>query len=338
MTWLTWRQARAQTLAAFGALAVLAIYLVLLGLAIRDFNDGHIVGCAAANSCEQARHLFEDKYIAQLSLTGALLIGVPGAIGVFWGAPLITRELETGTHRLVWNQSVTRTHWLAVKLGFLALLSVILVGLFSFLLTWAAEPFDRLVGSRFSPMTFDSRDVAPLGYALFGFALGTTLGMLIRRTLPAMSLTLVVFIAAMIVMPFAIRPHLMTPLHKSVAFTQSVAERINGLGSNADPAEGDKAPMSVSGYSQPGDWMLSSDFTPLLRADGSSFTMGDGEVCMTGDFRKDIACLAEQNLHFNVTYHPAHRYWPFQWIETAAFTVLALAMAAFCFWRIPRVS
>jgi hypothetical protein len=338
MTWLTWRQARAQTLAGFGGLAVLAIYLVILGLAIRNFYDGRIVGCQAAGNCSQAETLFEEKYLTQVTLIGALLIAVPAVIGIFWGAPLITRELETGTHRLVWNQSVTRTRWLAVKLGLLTLLALLLTGLFSLLLSWAAAPFDRVIGSRFSAFTFDSRDVVPLGYAVFGFILGTTIGLLIRRTLPAMALTAAVFTAAMIVMPFAVRPHLMTPQTTSVAFTRDVAQRVNGLGSNSGPSEGDSAPVGVSGgYSRPGAWILSSSFAPLLKADGSAFTRGDMKACFSGDFTKDMSCLTQQNVHFEVTYHPASRYWPFQWIETSIFAGLALLMAGFCFWRIPRL-
>jgi ABC-type transport system involved in multi-copper enzyme maturation permease subunit len=338
MIWLTWRQARTQTLAAFAAFALLAIYLVFLGHGIHDFYDGRIVGCTG-EACAQAAELFEEKYFDQITLAGVLLIAVPGALGVFWGAPLITRELEAGTHRLVWNQSVTRTRWLTVKLGLQALFSLILTGLFSVLLTWAADPFDTVVGSRFSALTFDSRDLAPLGYALFGFALGTTVGLLVRRTLPAMALTLAVFATAMIVMPLAIRPHLMSPVTTSVAFTTEVSENIHGIGSNADRGvpEG-QAPMGIfDGYTRPGAWMLSSKFSPLLKPDGTTFTMADNKPCMTGDFRKDMACLAKQNLHFEATYHPASRYWPFQLIETATFALLAALLVAFAFRRLPRM-
>ena len=339
MIWLTWRQARAQTLAAGAALVVVAIYLVFIGLGIRDFYDTNIVGCTG-DACSQAEELFGEKYLDSVTLIGALLIAVPGMIGVFWGAPLITRELEAGTHRLVWNQSVTRTRWLAVKFGLLALFSLILTGLFSLLLTWAAEPFDKVVGSRFSSLTFDSRDLVPLSYAVFGFVLGTTVGLLIRRTLPAMALTLAVFAAAMIVMPLAVRPHLMSPLTKSVAFTSEVAEKIHGLGSHSDGNGEPEAQTPVGifdGYNIPGAWILSSEFTPLIKADGSSFTRADMKTCETGEFRKDIACLAAQNVHFDLTYHPASRYWPFQWIEAAIFLTLALLMAAFSFWRLPRL-
>ncbi|MET8571734.1 hypothetical protein [Streptomyces sp. NPDC004783] len=49
--------------------------------------------------------------------TGLLVVlTVPAVIGMFWGTPPISRELETRTHYLAWNQGVTRTRWLVTKL------------------------------------------------------------------------------------------------------------------------------------------------------------------------------------------------------------------------------
>ena len=64
---------------------------------------------------------------------------------MFWGAPLVARELETGTFRLAWTQSVTRTRWLAVKLALVGLASMAVAGLLSLILTWWSSPID---GSR----------------------------------------------------------------------------------------------------------------------------------------------------------------------------------------------
>jgi len=200
------------------------------------------------NSCQTATSLFRDKYQGPVDLTGAFLLAVPALIGIFWGAPLITRELETGTHKLVWNQSVTRTRWLATKLIVIALISVALTAALSFVLTWAVDPVDKLIGSRFSAMTFDSRDIVPLAYAVFAFALGTTIGMLIRRTLPAMAVTLAVFAVVQIVTPNLVRPHLMSPITTNVAFTKAVAQSIDGIGSKGGPETGDSAPVGVTGY------------------------------------------------------------------------------------------
>jgi ABC-type transport system involved in multi-copper enzyme maturation permease subunit len=338
MLWLTWRQFRLQTQITLAALAALSIYLILQGRGIHDFYDTQIVGCQG-DACSNARILFQDKYQAPVALVGALLLGIPAIIGVFWGAPLIARELETGTQRLVWNQSVTRTHWLAVKLALIALFSLAVTGLLSLLLSWAAQPFDKIFGSRFAAMTFDSRDIAPLGYAVFAFVLGTTIGLLIRRTLPAMALTLAIFAAAQIVMPTVIRPHLMSPITASEALTAESIERANGFGfSSEDGDGGGSTPMSLFGYTKPGAWVISSTRLPILKADGSAYTQDDNKACFTGDPRKDFECLAAKNLHFDLTYHPASRYWTFQWIETAIFLALALALAGLCFWRLPRAA
>ena len=54
---------------------------------------------------------------------------------MFWGAPLIARELEAGTHRLAWNQSVTRTRWLAIKLAIVGAATAAVAGLLSWAVT-----------------------------------------------------------------------------------------------------------------------------------------------------------------------------------------------------------
>ena len=112
---------------------------------------------------------------------------------MFSGAPLAARELETGTFRLAWTQGVTRTRWLAAKL---AIAGIAAAELFSLMVNWWASPIHKAM-SRYNPFTPDSfhTGVAPAGYAAFAFALGVTAGLFIRRTLPAMAVTLAVFTA-----------------------------------------------------------------------------------------------------------------------------------------------
>lgn len=330
MIWLTWRQFRGQALTALAALAVLAIYLVLLGLAIRNSYDVNVIDCEIINSCSvsDAKDELERQYGTLLQLSGALLIVVPAIIGTFWGAPLITRELETGTHRLVWNQSVTRTRWLAVKLAFVALASVALTGALSLLLTWAASPYDKLLDDRFAALTFPARNIAPLGYAVFAFVLGTTIGLIARRTLPAMAITLAIFTAVQILTPAVIRPHLQPPITETMPFTPAAVTEHDGRINLRDS-------VHIEGYTIPGAWVLSSS-TQVLDATGDPITGEQLEGCVTGNEAKDMACIAERNLHFTVSYQPANRYWTFQWLELAAFLALAALLAGFGFWRIPR--
>ena len=58
-----------------------------------------------------------------------VVVVVPALIRLFWGAPLVSRELETGAFRLAWTQSVTRTRWLAVKLAAAGLAAMAVAGL-----------------------------------------------------------------------------------------------------------------------------------------------------------------------------------------------------------------
>ena len=136
------------------------------------------------------------QYAWLQDLNVRVLLVVPALIGTFWGAPLIARELETGTFRLAWTQSVSRSRWLVTKVALVGAASLILTGLLSLVVTWWFGPIDAMNADRFSPLVFDVRGLVPVAYAVFGFALGVALGCALRRTVPAMAATLIVFVAA----------------------------------------------------------------------------------------------------------------------------------------------
>ncbi|MCX5343577.1 ABC transporter permease subunit [Streptomyces atratus] len=325
MIWLTWRQFRVQVLVGLGALMLLAIYLLVLGNQIHGAYDDTLTRCAGRDSCSSQLGTFADKYSLQLDLFGYLLLAVPGAIGIFWGAPLITRELESGTHRLAWNQSVTRRQWLAAKLGLGGLLGVVVAGLFSLVLTWASGPVDAVLNNRFEPVLFSSRNIAPLGYAAFAFVLGTTLGLFIRRTVPTMGVTLVALVVLQIVMPTVVRPHYVTPVRTSVPLTAELVSRLTKIGTYGE----------IGGLRVPGGpWVVKT--SPML--DSAGREVGHTEWfqdCMNNHSMADLpTCLAEGNIHVDVSEQPADRYWTFQRYETGIFAVLAALVAGLCFWRI----
>ena len=206
---LTWRQFRTQATVAFGALAVIAVVLAITGPQLVHLYYTSVVPCQAQGDCSLATTAFvgRDKLLQGL---GLVLVVVPGIIGVFWGAPLMARELETGTYKLAWTQSVPRRRWLAVKLGLVGLSSVAVAGLLSLMVTWWSSPIDRVNADPFT--VFDQRGIVPFGYAAFAFALGVTAGMLLRRTVPAMIATLVVFAGIRLAVTNWIRPYLLAPL------------------------------------------------------------------------------------------------------------------------------
>jgi hypothetical protein len=344
MTWLTWRQFRAQAVTATAALAAFAILLAVTGPHLAgEYAASGITGCKPASCADLAA-----GFLAQLSGAGTYplldLLGVmvillaPAIIGLFWGAPLIARELEAGTSALAWNQSVTRGRWLAVKLLVVGLAAMAVTEGLSLMLAWWAAPIGRAVGqlgslhfalpgefgfvlSRFSPLTFASQGITPLGYAAFGFALGVAAGVLIRRTVPAMAVTLAIFAALQIAMPLWIRPHLF-PAERTVV---SVAS-LDSL-----------RPQNLPG--QPGAWLLSSQ---TIDAAGQPVTAAPA-ACPAPPVSKGgngeapyLDCLASHGIREAFSYQPASRYWAFQGTETAIYLVVALALAGYCFWPLNR--
>ena len=211
-----WLQARVQVIGALAALIVIAVILALTGPNLVHLYDTTVATCTANHDCSTATVSF-------LNSDGALQIGgdflvlfVPALIGMFWGAPLVAREFEAGTFRLAWTQGVTRRRWTASKLGAGLLVSVLVTGLLSFMVTWWSSLPDQVRGERFEVLTFGVRDVVPIGYAAFAFSLGFACGLVLRRTLPAMASALVGFAGVRLAVDSWVRPNLIAPLHMTM--------------------------------------------------------------------------------------------------------------------------
>lgn len=333
MIWMSWRQFRPQALVGAIALVPLAAYLIITSVDIRRAHDRYQAQCASLGNCAEAMLQFQNDFRTRLLLLAILLAAIPGVLGVFWGAPMVARELETGTYRLVWNQSVTRRRWLVVKLLFVGFAAMAVAALVSALLTWASSPVDAIAQDRFGALVFDARNIAPVAYAAFAFILGTVIGLFVRRTIPAMALTMLVFAIVQFAVPAFARPHLMTPETVTKPMTLQAFGEVRGFGD--DP--------TVRGLSIPGAWVTST--SALLTADGTPLDTVTYRQCLTdpsADAAADpgiggtVACLADLNLHVEVTYHPNDQYWTFQWIESAFYLVLGGLLTALGLWRIQR--
>jgi hypothetical protein len=206
-------------------------------------------------------------------------------------------------------------------------------GLLSVMVSWWASPLDRVTGlpagrggtpglDRFAPLLFAARGIAPIGYAAFAFTLGVTIGVLLRRTVPAMAVTLAVFAAVQIVMPLWVRPHFIPPRYAAILFMNTSQ---NGRFIKVGAA-----------FDLPGAWVLANQ---TLTPGGQVFTGPAPAACLsnTAPFSECQAALGRLDLRQQVTYQPASRYWPFQWYETGVFVVLAIALGGLCAWRVRRV-
>jgi ABC-2 family transporter protein len=344
---LTWLQFRTQAVTAAGALAAFAVLLAVTGPHLVSlYAASGIDGCHGPN-CQNLAGSFEAEvqssgiYSALYVIGLGIILLAPAVIGLFWGAPLIARELETGTSALAWNQSVTRTRWLAVKLTVIGLTAMAVTEGVSLMQAWWAAPLGRAAGhgapssplteGRFTQLIFASHGITPLGYGAFAFALGVTAGALIRRTIPAMAVTLAVFIALQIAMPLWIRPHF-APADRTLI----VLSPGNEAGGATGPGGNTLADVATTLPGQPGAWILSSG---PVNAAGQPVSTTPA-ACSASSIETNLpdfdGCLTSQGIREAVSYQPASRYWPFQGTETAIYLALSLSLAGYCFWRLSR--
>jgi hypothetical protein len=338
---LAWLQFRVQAVTAAAALTAFAVLLGATGPHLASlYAASRIAGCHAGTCANAA-----DVFLSRLAATSpypivyvlgiGLILAAPAIIGIFWGAPLIARELETRTFALAWTQSITRTRWLAVKLALTGLAAMAVSEALSLMQAWWADPISKAAGlggsgsvfsrGQLSFVIFATHGITPLGYAAFAFALGTATGALTRRAVPAMAITLAIFAAAQVAMPLWVRPHLIPPdrmIASGPSFVESAAVNLGSLTATVVPGH-------------PGAWILSSG---AINAAAQPVSMIPSS-CVPPPPAKPPSpgpCMASRGIREAITYQPARRYWPFQWIETGIFLALALALAGFCFWRLGR--
>jgi hypothetical protein len=300
MVWITWRQHRSQVLITAGLLATFGLVLLIHGLRNADLAETLRSDPESLERVLGGRFTTIGNVIAWLPLAPAL-------IGLFWGAPVLAKEFERGTHRLVWTQSVSQRRWLAVKLGVLSAV-VVLAGLaFGAMVgAWLAT-FEGTNGTeRFGRVTlFVVTGVVPAAWWLFAFMAGVAAGAVLRRTLPAIAVTLVVVVVPIVYM-----------------FAANV---------RADYATPERVVDPTNTTALPHDALLAR--TEMID--------GDGRVVTADELRAGCAptapCMIERpDIREVIYYHPADRYWRFQWTEAAILVTASLALGALTIRRTAR--
>ena len=348
MLWLSFRQFRTQALVATATLAGLAVVVVIVGSQLlADFHAN--VSACTGSTCGNAANSFVDKYTLMASWLDALVLVVPGLIGIFWGAPLVGRELESGTFRLAWTQSVSRARWTITKLVLLGSGGMAVAGLCSLLVTWWSSPFDFVVGA--GPFAhFDTHGVVPIAYAAFAFAVGVAAGAVIRRTVAAMGAALAVFAVVRVAVVEWVRPHLMAPLTMRSPFTMTDPRRVQ-VGVHLPPGAWVMTQSVVNRAGQAVHGGASGFAVNPLTAVGPAGVNIPGvgscpnlkpAAAQVSDLQEAgglvARCVDQLHLSNVVTYQPASRYWPFQAYESLIFCGLAIAVGAFTVWWVRRLN
>jgi hypothetical protein len=165
-----------------------------------------------------------------------------------------------------------------------------------------------------------------MGYAAFAFALGLAAGVLFKRTLPAMAVTLAGVGFTLLAWPNWVRPHLITPVRQVIRLT---ASDIGGFSTS-----GNNSQMTIyAGVSKPGAWVLNDQ---VINSAGHVFNGPATHTCINGSPQACTASLAALHLNQLVSFEPASRFWPLQGYETGAYVLVAVVLALFCSWWISR--
>jgi hypothetical protein len=327
MAWVTWRQHRATLASVAVFLGALAVLLYLAGRQLRSAHAAAIAACHSASSlaCPPAIIAFNgtNGFLAN----GFILQAVPVLIGAFAGAPVLARELETGTFRYAWTQGFGRWRWAVAKLVPLAFVLAAAAGVFSLLVNWYYQPYFAAGNQNlslteltpFSPGLFDLRGIGFAAWTLAAFAIGALAGMLIRRVVPAIVATLVAYTALAFAAGGWLRQAYMTPV---------VTSNLNLPGSA----------WIISQWWTKGGRFAFAGWPPERLLNRFCPHGPPGPV---GPFGKSKAvsiaeCLTPHGYTQWTSYQPASRFWPFQWIEGGWLLALSVLLIAATVWLVRR--
>jgi hypothetical protein len=324
LAYVTWRQHRAALTGAAAFLGLISLYLLIMGLAINNAY-AKVASChpASSGACQQLAHAFNAQYwggggTGAVSAGGAqtvssLMLVVPVLLGVFLGAPVLARELESGTFRFAWTQGCGRVRWAVTKLALLAVVVTAVTWAFTQLFTWYYHPFvaDGQV-SRLLPLAFGLLGVAFAAWTLAAFAIAVFFGALIRRTVPAMAATLASWTFLAIGTAVGLRQHYQAPLRTTALNPPSGSWILGGF---------------VTGPN--GQVLNQSALNQLVQHAPAS-------VQNSPDLNALANWLTQQHYTQWTSYEPVSRFWHFQLIEGGWLLALAAILLAAAVWLVRR--
>ncbi|MEU6204964.1 transporter [Micromonospora musae] len=339
MIWLTWRQHRRQALFTLVALLALAALMIPTGLMMRaSYADKGLAEClrvlnavqpdpGRSGPCSRALNQFADQF-DPMSLLGVLFLVLPLIVGLFWGAPLVAREVEQGTHRFAWTQGIGRRKWALVKFGSVAVVAVLVAVVYGLGMSWWVAPLTGAAQqNRFDVFFFDMQGVAPIGYTLFAVALGICAGVYWPRMMPAMAVTLGGFIGLRIPLTVLARPHYLPPETRAIPIEGTIGE--------PGGASGDW--IIDKGIRDAGGTMVLPDAQAACAADPANAAVPVGPAGPAGRKCPPLEEFGEGAYNWQL-FQPADRFWLFQAIESGIFVALAAVLLYLAVRRIRRVA
>jgi len=328
MAGVIWRQHRYALLGVVALLGALTLYLGVAGASMHHAY-ATALACRPASSyaCQNQLIDFNTAYAPTAQMVGVLLMAVPMLIGAFVGAPVLARELETGTFRYAWTQGFGLRRWTLAKLVPLAVMVTAAAGLFSLLFSWYYQPlFADGMSIPLDPKLFGVRPVAFAAWTLAAFAIGALAGMLIRRVVPAIAVTLAVCVALAFAAGLYLRPHYMTPVTgRNLASAPASAWIIGGRWT--------KGGVTISQAAM--DQIETPLFHQAVTAAVPKNVGSDDVKFYKGSANTQVHdYLVRHGYTRWISYQPGSRFWPFQWIEGGWLLALSVLLIGATVWLV----
>jgi ABC-type transport system involved in multi-copper enzyme maturation permease subunit len=231
MIWLTWRQHRAVLAVTLVAVVALVAWMLVVQHGYSDASRAIARSCISGQLYAQsspctAYYSQQASAWEQADIIRWLLLALPILFGVILGAPLFAGEFERKTVILAFTQSVSRTRWMVIRWLIIGLAVAAFASAVAVLSNWwfgQVPTNGSSFGSRIQPGGsggFDITGIVPIAYALFAFALGAALGMVLRRTARAIFGTVVLLVTARLLFEQYVRAKLAAPLFLPVTDNQ----------------------------------------------------------------------------------------------------------------------
>lgn len=316
MIWLTWRQQRLETIIGAAIAALVVIFLLKTGSEMATaYQHMGVSACVARNTsptaCQNLVNAFQTRF-ASVTNVITWLNFLPLVLGVLLAAPLVL-DLEQGTNRLAWTQSVTRRQWLTVKLVLIVGASVgAALGLMA-VMTWWNAPLDHL-GSRLNRGQFDFEGIVPVAYTVFATALCLAAGSVLRRAVPAIGITLAGYLAARVSLETFV----------GYGYLPAVTEHVPFGATPGDPSPPTRADYFINATASIPKEVMRTCFGRSLQPPPPG----------TAAAQRVEACFGQHGVFASVVYQPAGRFWLFQGVESAVFLGAAMVLLALAVWAI----
>lgn len=321
MNWFVWRQLRKQFFVFGVLLALFAALAIPTGVHFWNTYQHALLTCGQTDSCNSLQStLFQgDGVILDVIIMAGF--GLPLLLSLFLGSPLLTREYEEGTNKLIWTQSISRRKWLTAKLawtlGFAALYGLALTAL----ITWWSRTDSALNQSRFDQAHFGTQGLMPIVYSVFFTAVGFAVGAWFRKILVTMAVTFGIF--ALLQGSFAVY------IRQAYEAPNTLTTSIEG-GANGDLPTGAVWVLDTRIVDKNG-----KDFNPLKPEDipaKCKALIQQATAAANSPMQAENACLDSLGYHVLVTYQPAYRYWDFQRIEAGIYMGMTAIAVAGTYW------